>query len=106
LLSVQIGKGAFATVNRAYERTTGDVVAVKMIAKRTFAAQIGKENQGVKKEVDILERLQHVSCLPHFYPGKFRGFRPVVGVSHANTAQSPTLYSTSLVSRIILMCTS
>ncbi|KAF8251424.1 Pkinase-domain-containing protein [Wilcoxina mikolae CBS 423.85] len=65
LLSVQIGKGAFATVNKAYERTTGDVVAVKMIAKRTFAAQIGKENQGVKKEVDILERLQHPNIVQY-----------------------------------------
>jgi hypothetical protein len=64
-LSVQIGKGAFATVNKAYERTTGNVVAVKMIAKRTFAAQIGKDNLGVKKEVDILQRLQHVSCFSH-----------------------------------------
>lgn len=58
----QIGKGAFATVHKAFERTSGEVVAVKIIAKRTFATQVGKENLGVKKEVEILERLNHVSC--------------------------------------------
>jgi len=61
MLAAQIGKGAFATVNKAYERQNGNVVAVKSIAKRTFATQIGKENLGVKKEIDILERLKHVS---------------------------------------------
>jgi len=65
MLASQIGKGAFATVNKAYDRQNGNVVAVKSIAKRTFATQIGKENLGVKKEIDILERLKHVSvsCL-------------------------------------------
>jgi len=60
-MNEQIGKGAFASVNKAFERRTGEVVAVKMIAKRTFANQIGTERSGVKKEVNILEQLVHVS---------------------------------------------
>jgi hypothetical protein len=63
LLAAQIGKGAFATVNKAYEKSNGDVVAVKSIAKRTFATQVGRDNLGVKKEIDILESLKHVSYL-------------------------------------------
>jgi hypothetical protein len=59
-LASQVGKGAFATVNKAYERRTGEVVAVKTIAKRTFAIQAGTEKGGVKKEIDILEKLSHV----------------------------------------------
>lgn len=60
-MNEQIGKGAFASVNKAFERRTGEVVAVKVIAKRTFANQIGTERSGVKKEVNILEQLIHVS---------------------------------------------
>lgn len=60
-LGEQIGKGAFASVHRAHERTTGDAVAVKIIAKRNFAKQVGNQNQGVQKEVEILEKLKHVS---------------------------------------------
>ncbi|TGZ80084.1 Pkinase-domain-containing protein [Ascodesmis nigricans] len=58
-MSEQIGKGAFASVCMAYERRTGEAVAVKVIAKRTFANNIGTDRAGVKKEVDILERLVH-----------------------------------------------
>ena len=61
-LSNQIGKGAFATVHQAFERFTGEPAAVKIIAKRTFAAQVGKD-LGVKKEANILQRLDHVSSL-------------------------------------------
>ncbi|KAI5796626.1 hypothetical protein EDC01DRAFT_49202 [Geopyxis carbonaria] len=64
-LEGEIGKGAFATVSKAYERRTGDVVAVKIIAKRTFATQIGPEKSGVKKEVDILEKLQHPNIVKY-----------------------------------------
>ena len=62
-LSTQIGKGAFATVHQAFERSTGEPAAVKIIAKRTFAAQAGKD-LGVKKEANILQLLKHVSLLP------------------------------------------
>ena len=65
-LANQIGKGAFATVNKAYEKDTGDAVAVKILAKRTFATQVGAEKTGVKKEIDILQQLQHVSSGPSF----------------------------------------
>src|SRR5690606_10004082 len=59
-MNEQIGKGAFASVVKAFERRTGEAVAVKVIAKRTFANNIGTDRAGVQKEVDILERLVHV----------------------------------------------
>lgn len=65
MLSSQIGKGAFATVNKAYERSNGEVVAVKSIAKRTFATQAGRDNVGVKKEIAILEALKHPNIVEY-----------------------------------------
>jgi len=57
-----IGKGAFATVRRAVDRRTGDAYAVKSIQKRAFA-QSSDRQLGVRKEVEILEKLNHVSTL-------------------------------------------
>lgn len=55
-----IGKGAFATVRRAVNRRTGDAYAVKSIQKRSLAHS-GDKQLGVRKEVEILEKLDHVS---------------------------------------------
>lgn len=55
-----IGAGAFATVKRGVLRKTGEVFAIKVIQKRAFANQGGKTT-GVRKEVEILEKLNHVS---------------------------------------------
>jgi len=57
-----IGTGAFATVRRAVYTRTGDVLAVKSIQKKPVA-QSGKRQLGVRKEVEILEKLNHVSIL-------------------------------------------
>lgn len=57
-----VGKGAFATVYRAHERCSGDAVAVKVLPKRNAVRDNGNFNkEGVQKEVEILERLDHVS---------------------------------------------
>ncbi|KAK9367691.1 kinase-like domain-containing protein [Lipomyces kononenkoae] len=49
-----IGKGAFATVRKAVDRVTGEVFAVKVIPRRRIMAGLA-----VKREVDILMRLDH-----------------------------------------------
>lgn len=55
-----IGSGAFATVKRGVLWKTGDVFAIKIIQKRSVASHASS----IKKEVEILEKLNHVS----FYP--------------------------------------
>lgn len=57
-----IGAGAFATVKRAVFRRTGEVFAVKVIQKRTVVSH----TTSVRKEVEILEKLNHVSIYPVF----------------------------------------
>lgn len=52
-----IGSGAFATVKRGVLWKTGDVFAIKIIRKRTVASNA----TSIKKEVEILEKLDHVS---------------------------------------------
>lgn len=55
-----IGTGAFATVQKAVRRQNGEEVAIKILARRTFAKN-NVEGQSYKKEVEILEQLKHVS---------------------------------------------
>lgn len=57
-----IGSGAFATVRRAVLWKTGDVFAVKIIQRRTVASHA----TSIKKEVEILEKMNHVSIRPTF----------------------------------------
>lgn len=52
-----IGSGSFATVWKAVHRTTGNIVAVKQIKKHK--ASVNRE--AIKKEVTIMERINHVS---------------------------------------------
>ncbi|RPA89895.1 kinase-like protein [Choiromyces venosus 120613-1] len=59
-----IGKGAFATVRRAIDRRTGDAYAVKSIQKRALA-QSGDRQLGVRKEVEILEKLNHPNIVSY-----------------------------------------
>ncbi|PWW72300.1 Pkinase-domain-containing protein [Tuber magnatum] len=59
-----IGKGAFATVRRAIDRRTGDAYAVKSIQKRAFA-QSSDRQLGVRKEVEILEKLNHPNIVSY-----------------------------------------
>lgn len=49
-----LGQGAFATVKRAVERSTGDHYAVKIIEKRKVMT-----GTAVKREVDILKKIRH-----------------------------------------------
>ncbi|KAL7272266.1 Protein kinase protein rad53 [Rhizina undulata] len=58
-LSDVLGKGAFALVQKAIVSATGEVFAVKIIARRAFTHRVGDKTEGVRKEVRILERLQH-----------------------------------------------
>ena len=58
-----VGRGAFATVWKAARRDNKQVVAVKVIARRTIARNVDRNKNQVaaKKEVDILDQLVHVS---------------------------------------------
>ncbi|KAK9477085.1 kinase-like domain-containing protein [Lipomyces japonicus] len=49
-----VGKGAFATVRRGVDRKTGEVVAVKVIPRSRIMKGLG-----VKREVEILMKLDH-----------------------------------------------
>ncbi|GMM36307.1 serine/threonine/tyrosine protein kinase [Saccharomycopsis crataegensis] len=60
-----VGQGAFATVKKAIERSTGETYAVKIISKR----KLGIDNRnGVIRELDILKRLDHPNII------KLKGF--------------------------------
>lgn len=62
-----IGQGAFATVKKAIERSTGDSYAVKIINRRKAINTGGMV--GVERELDILRRLDHPNIvkLKSFY---------------------------------------
>ncbi|ANZ77251.1 BA75_03407T0 [Komagataella pastoris] len=61
-----VGSGAFATVKKAIERSTGDTYAVKIISKKK-AMTDGLD--GVQRELEILKKLHHpgVVQLKSFY---------------------------------------
>lgn len=54
----ELGKGAFARVKKGIERSTGNVYAIKIIAKRRIMTGLA-----IKREVNILMKLNHVSCI-------------------------------------------
>lgn len=60
-----VGQGAFATVKKAVERSTGKTFAVKIIHKR----KVMDKFDGVKRELDILQKLDHprIVKLKDFY---------------------------------------
>ncbi|KAH3902338.1 serine/threonine/tyrosine protein kinase RAD53 SCDLUD_002158 [Saccharomycodes ludwigii] len=61
-----VGQGAFATVKKAIDRSTGKTYAVKIINKKKMATT---ELEGAARELDILQRLEHprVVSLKAFY---------------------------------------
>lgn len=63
-----IGQGAFATVKKAIERSTGDSYAVKIINRRK-ALNAGGAMVGVDRELQILRKLHHpnIVALKSFY---------------------------------------
>lgn len=65
-----IGQGAFATVKKAVERSTGDSYAVKIINRRRAIHAGGKGVMlGVNRELEILRKLDHPNIvrLKSFY---------------------------------------
>lgn len=65
-----IGQGAFATVKKAVERSTGDPFAVKIINRRRAIHAGGKGAMlGVNRELEILRKLNHrnIVKLKSFY---------------------------------------
>ncbi|EMG45361.1 Serine/threonine kinase Rad5-like protein [Candida maltosa Xu316] len=54
-----IGQGAFATVKKAVERSTGTSYAVKIINRRKALNTGGNDMVGVERELSILEKLHH-----------------------------------------------
>lgn len=50
-----VGQGAFATVKKAVERTTGKTFAAKIISKRKVMGNM----DGVTRELDVLRKLDH-----------------------------------------------
>jgi len=55
-----IGHGAFAVVHKAVRRHNGEPVAVKVMARRALA-KASDRSLNLKKEIEILEQLKHVS---------------------------------------------
>lgn len=53
-LGETIGKGAFATVKKAIERTTGNMFATKIIEKNKFS-----KGSAIAREIEILKQLHH-----------------------------------------------
>lgn len=56
----QIGKGSFATVRRAIDRTTGEQVAVKIVSKARFAGN-PKTMIMIRREIELMKVVKHVS---------------------------------------------
>nr|4PDP_A Chain A, Serine/threonine-protein kinase RAD53 [Saccharomyces cerevisiae]4PDP_B Chain B, Serine/threonine-protein kinase RAD53 [Saccharomyces cerevisiae]4PDS_A Chain A, Serine/threonine-protein kinase RAD53 [Saccharomyces cerevisiae]4PDS_B Chain B, Serine/threonine-protein kinase RAD53 [Saccharomyces cerevisiae] len=50
-----VGQGAFATVKKAIERTTGKTFSVKIISKRKVIGNM----DGVTRELEVLQKLNH-----------------------------------------------
>jgi len=53
----KLGTGSFAVVKRAVNKLTGDVVAIKIIEKKTLSPQ---ELETLTEEVDILQKIDHM----------------------------------------------
>jgi len=53
----KLGTGSFAVVKRAVNKLTGDVVAIKIIEKKTLSPQ---ELETLTEEVDILREIDHM----------------------------------------------
>jgi len=52
----KLGSGSFATVKRAINKETGEVVAVKIIKKKRLTT---KELKSIEREIDIMIKLKH-----------------------------------------------
>lgn len=63
-----VGQGAFATVKKAVERSTGKTFAVKIISKRKVMGNM----EGVSRELEVLQQLDHprIVRLKGFYEDK------------------------------------
>lgn len=61
----RLGRGTFGTVVKAFDRRSGSPVAVKIIkleARGRTAEEEEQKRATIKREVDLLARIQHVSC--------------------------------------------
>lgn len=58
-----IGQGAFATVKKAIERSTGDSYAVKIINRRKALSTSNDNLLGVERELKILRKLDHTNIV-------------------------------------------
>ncbi|KAJ3431415.1 serine/threonine-protein kinase fhke-related [Anaeramoeba flamelloides] len=58
-LKKQIGKGQFATVHLAIEKSTGDRCAIKIIDKKQFLESNSEEKNKIMDEVNILHKINH-----------------------------------------------
>ncbi|KAM0788863.1 hypothetical protein ACM66B_002948 [Microbotryomycetes sp. NB124-2] len=61
-LREQIGKGSFATVHKGVQRSTGKLVAVKIIEKTRFQSN-PKTMEMFAREVEIMKQLDHKFCV-------------------------------------------
>ncbi|ORY91469.1 kinase-like domain-containing protein [Leucosporidium creatinivorum] len=64
----QIGKGSFATVHKGVQKSTGSLVAIKVIAKQRFIKN-PKTMEMFTREVNIMKKLDHkfcVKCIDHY----------------------------------------
>lgn len=69
----RLGRGTFGTVVKAFDRRSGSPVAVKVIkleARGHSAEEEEHRRAVIKREIDLLARIQHVSylcCVGHFH---------------------------------------
>ncbi|KAK4699362.1 ser/thr/tyr protein kinase RAD53, partial [Phenoliferia sp. Uapishka_3] len=58
----QIGKGSFATVRKGIRRSDGKMMAIKIIMKARFSANL-KTMEMIGREVEIMKALDHKYCV-------------------------------------------
>lgn len=71
VLEQEIGRGGMGIVYRAYRKSDGETVAIKMLLKGEFASEI--EKQRFDAEATAAMRLEHPNIVPIYELGEHRG---------------------------------
>lgn len=71
VLEEEIGRGGMGIVYRAYRKSDGETVAIKMLIKGEFASEI--EKQRFDAEATAAMRLEHPNIIPIYELGEHKG---------------------------------